>query len=143
MRYLHKAESLIPIYGGTFILFLTNSAEMLKEYVPDFADDQVYAHALYRDWDDKDRFMMVLNFDKVIHPGAIAHEALHVAHNIASCRDILPDYENDEPIAYLVEWVTDEVYAIIHQMEFEVTMPSTIFQGISNPSTKFVQISSK
>lgn len=50
-------------------------------------------------------------FKKELPPiGVIAHEAFHLTCHVFDERGIKPDLDNDEPQAYLLEWVVDRIY---------------------------------
>jgi hypothetical protein len=57
--------------------------------------------------------VIVLNFweptANITH-GIIAHEAIHAVNYIAEYAGMQHDIVNDEPFAYLTEWVVDQVY---------------------------------
>ena len=40
-------------------------------------------------------------------------------HSIANLRDIKIDSENDEPMAYLIEWIVDRVYETINKCKLK------------------------
>jgi acetone carboxylase gamma subunit len=42
--------------------------------------------------------------------GVMAHEAVHIADFIFTNCGITHDLDNDEPFAYLVEWIINELY---------------------------------
>lgn len=46
-------------------------------------------------------------------PGQIAHEALHVAHWISEELSLGATAENDEPLAYLIQFLTDALSAAV------------------------------
>jgi len=54
----------------------------------------------------EDRLDMV--FTKDITIGMIAHEAVHAAHIIFQSKGCTCDFENDEPLCYLVQWIVEE-----------------------------------
>ena len=84
---------------------------------------EIYAHSWFESYKGREGFIMILNFEndfrKITH-GVIVHEAIHISNYIALERDIDPDFENDEPIAYLAEWITDEVYKFIKKSNFKI-----------------------
>ena len=111
--YLIKNYCEVPLYRGHFILLLTNSADKVKDEIPDFSKEDVYAHTYLGGHKKKYGYYVILNYNspyKEITHGCIAHEALHAANFIAATRGIEPSFENDEPMAYLIEWITDVIY---------------------------------
>jgi len=124
--YIHIKEQYIPIFRGKLVIILSNSVKRVKKHIPDFGHSELYAHAILQDWHGIEGYIIVLNFDnkeRQIFPGAIAHEAVHCAHMLADCRDVVADFENDETIAYLVEWITDEAYKFVYEKGFNITSP--------------------
>jgi len=119
-----KIKSLnIPLYRGKFIVVITKSPAKIKKYIPDFDDENIYAHSYYANYKKKQGFYIILNFKsqfgKVNH-GTIAHEAVHTAHFIMKSRGIIEGFDNDEAEAYLVEWITDQVYKFIKKIKYKV-----------------------
>lgn len=124
--YIHIKEKWIPIYRGKLVIILSNSTQKVKKLIPELLGSSVYAHTINQNWHGVDGYIIVLNFDnqaRHIFPGTITHEAIHCAHFLARGRDIIADFENDEPIAYLVEWITDEVYKFVYKKGFNITKP--------------------
>ena len=115
-EYLYIKSHKIPLYRGYFVIILSNSVDKLRKYLPDFDNKEIYAHSWYEKYRSKQGFIMVLNFDNAyreITHGVIAHEAMHLTNMIASLRGIEPDFNNDEHLAYLTEWIVDTVYKFI------------------------------
>ncbi len=114
----------IPIYKGRLIIILTNDSKMLNSHVPEFENvkEEVYAHTFYTSWDESQAFVIALNFKhkvKITH-GIIWHEVLHVVNYIANYVGIEHDVNNDEPMAYLGTWITDEVYKFINKQNIKI-----------------------
>lgn len=124
MKYLHLKELEVPLYRGKLVIILTNDKAELQKYIPDFMDEEPYAHTWLVNWKGKQGFVIILNFNnsrRKIHHGTIAHEAIHATHFIAQERGIKADFLNDEPIAYLAEFITDHVYELMEKHELEAT----------------------
>jgi len=128
--YLHKQDLILPIYRGHFVTIITNDFDKIKKIDPEFRGDQstLYAHSIHMPWgkNKRDGYVIVLNFDnpsRPLYPGTIAHETVHIANMVAGSRGVIADFENDEPIAYLVEWLTDQVHYFINKKGFKVTAP--------------------
>lgn len=120
-KYFYKEEQDVPIYRGRLVVIISNDKDKLKSFIPYFEDNEIYAHSFMLDWKGKEGFVIALNFNnkhRPIHIGTIAHEAVHVAHLIAEHRGVIPDFVNDEPIAYLVEWIVDEVIKLMEKHNF-------------------------
>ena len=120
-KYLHISVKDIPLFRGKLILIISNDTEGVKKHLPNFGDRNVYAHTCYYNWKGHGAFFIVLNFDnpyrKVYH-GTITHESIHAANMIADNRGVLADFSNDEPIAYLAEWIADQAYSFADSSGF-------------------------
>jgi hypothetical protein len=111
--YLHLNAKDIPLFRGKLVLIISNDTEKVKKYLPNFGDRNVYAHTCYYDWKGYGSFFIVLNFDndyRKLYHGTVTHESIHAANMIANDRGVIADFNNDEPLAYLSEWIADEVY---------------------------------
>ena len=114
--YIEITEIPIPIYNGMLVVLLSNSKKKIKKVLPKFKSDP-YAHAISTNWKGLDGYVVILNFDSgyAIRPGTIAHEAGHIANMIGESRGFLPTLINDEPMAYLIGWVADQVHDVIRE----------------------------
>lgn len=122
MKHLHLKELKVPLYRGKLVIILTNDKEQLQKYIPDFEDKEPYAHTGLVNWKGNQGFVIVLNFEnsfRKMHNGTITHEAIHATHLIAQERGIEADFLNDEPIAYLAEFITDEIYKLMTKHNFK------------------------
>ena len=104
----------IPIYKGQLVFVLTNDNKKINKKVPDFKEKtELYGHALNMMYEKEASYIIVLN-SKHTHSrmtvGVMAHEAVHIADFIFTNCGITHDLDNDEPFAYLVEWITNELY---------------------------------
>lgn len=119
-KYLYRKDKPIPLYRGALVIVLTNSKKKLKNHLNDFGKGGIYAHSILSSYKGRQGFFLILNmhnkYRKIKH-GIITHEAIHIAHFIADLRGIKPDHNNDEPITYLSEWITDQVYKFIKSKE--------------------------
>lgn len=111
----------MPLYPYTFQIVITNDNDKLDKILTGF--DDVYATSC--DWKHKGKrcFSIVLNFNnkktKLTH-GVIAHESVHIANYTFDSIGAKQDFNNDEPYAYLVGWVTDEVYKFMNKKGFKI-----------------------
>lgn len=122
-EYLHLKYSEIPLYRGYLVVILTNSCKKLKSRIPEFTDEELYAQCRSIPFKGRQGHAVVFNFHsgkRAITPGCIAHEAVHIAGFIASDRGFIPDFRNDEPIAYLVDWITDEIHKLVKKHNFKL-----------------------
>lgn len=112
-EYLHMKSYEIPIYRGSLVVILTNSKARLQKHLPAFDRDVIYAHSWFDNFKGRQGFFVIFNFDseyrKITH-GAVTHESLHITHFIASRRGLMADFDNDESLAYLSEWISDKMY---------------------------------
>ena len=124
-KYFHKKEMTFPIYKGKFVIILTNDDEKILKYLPDHKGQDLYAHTYYTTWKGEDALIVLLNPDNefdYITAGVLAHEATHVATAVMALRGIKVDAETDEPMAYFVEWVVDEL------LKFMISKGKMIYQ---------------
>lgn len=115
-KYYFIDETEVPLYGGYLSVISTNDKVKLKKQVGSFQMDTPYATAHIDFWDNAIRFVIVLNFWELkanITHGIIAHEAIHAVNFIAEQVGMQHDIVNDEPFAYLTEWIVDQVYKSI------------------------------
>lgn len=115
-------KTTIPIYRGLFCVLITSDENEVKKYYPEF-EGELYAHSILTEVSDRQAFLCILNFDasRSVTHGCIAHEATHIAHMILEQRGVIADFINDEPVAYLVEWITDNIYAACANFKVETT----------------------
>jgi len=112
-KYFYKKEIKIPLYEGKFIIILSNDVDNLKKYIPKFERTEIYASTWLLDWRERRGIAIILNFDNSldkIRNGTITHEAIHFSHFVAEEAGFEPSFSNDEPIAYLAGWATDNIY---------------------------------
>ena len=109
-----KQAPQIPIYKGQFVMVLTNDNKKINKKVKDFKEQsELYGHAMNMIFDKQSSYIVVLNpknKNNKMTVGVMAHEAVHIADFIFANCGIIHDLNNDEPLAYLVEWITDELY---------------------------------
>ncbi len=59
-----------------------------------------------------DRYHVLLN-KKLLDINTIAHEAFHISYEILESLGIEVSKENDEPLAYLLGYIVEEIYGMI------------------------------
>lgn len=95
----------IPIYFGKLILILTEDFEDVnKKY--SFTINPKNTGAIAFHSKERNEFIIAL---KDVKWSTISHEAIHIMNYMFLDRDISLDRENDEPQAYFVAWVVNEV----------------------------------
>lgn len=119
----HKKTVNIPIYRGTLDICISDDREKVCSLYTDFSDytGDIFAHTLHNTYGRK--VVVILNPAHKysnITPGIIAHEAVHVASFVFNSRGVLADHENDEPLAYFVEWVVDEINKYLNSLKIEI-----------------------
>lgn len=121
-KYLLNKAIEIPLYGGYLVIVLSNSRKKVKKFLPSFDRSEVYAHAWADNYNGQQGYYVILNFDSEfsrLDPGAIAHEATHISSYLFDIRGMKPDFNNDEPQCYLIQWVVNEVFKFIHENNFQ------------------------
>ena len=114
----------LPIYNGKLGIFVLEDSEELKNvFSPKSVDNsnfsgELYACAATLEYRGKNCYTVVLNFNsyhgKITH-GTIAHEAHHIKNMILSGRGVVPDFDNDEAEAYLLNYIVDFIYKNLKQ----------------------------
>ena len=125
-NYLKVEKFEIPLYRGKLIVIISNCVEEVQRIIPEFNPRGFYAHTYLFNYrvdkaDGEEGYGLVFNFDHEdppITPGVIAHESLHAVNMILDNRGVVEDFNNDEPVAYLLEWIVDRVYETMHKYNF-------------------------
>ena len=111
-KIYHLKHFNIPFYRGYLVVILTDDTERINKMLS-VNFENIYGYTIYDAYRGQQGFFIVLNpnssFRNMTH-GTIAHEAYHAAGFIAIRRGITADFDNDEPLAYLADWITDKVY---------------------------------
>jgi hypothetical protein len=122
-KYFYKQELEIPLYRGSLFIIFTNDKKHLKKEVPDFGGGELYAHALRTSINKHMAFVVVLNFDnktRKIYHGCISHETMHLVDYITEARGWQFTELNNEPAAYLGEWIADQIYIFANDCNLEI-----------------------
>ncbi len=117
-KYLHFKQVQIRIYKGRLLIALTNDIEKLNRKIGIDYDEDIFAFATTVKYKGERANLIALNFDDGFAPithGVIAHEATHVANFIFEYIGVVPSFDNDEPLAYLTQWVVDEIYKVMNK----------------------------
>lgn len=123
--YFHKKEIEVPYYRTLLIIVLTNDYERMKEFYPEYKEDDLFATTSYITYYGVHSVLVVLNFHSdvdVITNGIIAHEALHASNFVFDAICAPSDYDNDEPLAYLIKWITDQIHSFVAQEGFKIAI---------------------
>lgn len=106
----------IPIYEGLLYIQISNnrSEECLKLGI---TIPEEYNNNLGLAISSDETFIYVISIteDAVNMHDIIAHECLHICNDIFKHRYIKPDLDNDEPQAYLLGWLVNQVYRYIEK----------------------------
>jgi hypothetical protein len=113
---LHKKSIKIPIYKGYIVIIISNSVQLVNEQFP-YLDvkEEIYASTFSSQFKRYPSAFILLNFnhDEKLDHGVIAHEVFHASNIIMKDRQLLPDVDNDESQAYLIQWISNQVYDFI------------------------------
>lgn len=104
-----KKRVTIPLYGGSFIIHLTENFEKTLVDVGYGGDLECDAAIIY---DSSRNFDIIFKVDRIQH-GLIAHESFHLTMRIMKHINKPYDVCNDEPEAYLIQFITSEIYRFI------------------------------
>ena len=110
----HKKKIRIPIYGGTLKIHLTDSKKIASK-ISGQEEIDVFAFQMVTDYDE---YTILLNPE---HPtadityGIVAHECMHVLLKHFHRRNIDISVDNEEPSAYMIEWLVDQVVSFMHE----------------------------
>ena len=110
----------IPIWLSEIIFINSNDDQLLyDEWDLDFKGRMPRASFFnyHKDVEEegvkfqKEMFVMVLNTEHPIDApsyGTLVHECIHAAGAILDSRGVLADWNNDEALAYLVQWIFNQ-----------------------------------
>lgn len=111
------------MYHGVFIWMLSNDTDKINKRIKGY-DEEPYAHCFELEWSKKYGVCILLNFNhswgSKISYGTISHEAVHAVSFLFDSRGVVPDFNNDEPQAYLVEYIVDEVVKFAKSKGFKI-----------------------
>lgn len=111
---IHKSIS-VPLYHQKLQIIICDDVEIeideINKKYPSHIEN--FEFSGYAEGSGKFN-LIVLNkkylIDEIFAVSTIAHEALHVSHFIMKRVGIKPDVDNDEPQAYLLSWIIEQVY---------------------------------
>ena len=122
--YLHSEAFQVPIYKIKFVVVLSNDTEKLSKLIPEWdKNEDPYAHCMLDRHEEKAAVFVILNFhseeDKITN-GIICHEAIHAAGMILNRAEVISSFDNDEPLCYLAEWISNNIYAFIKKQNMKI-----------------------
>ncbi|QQV91428.1 hypothetical protein M1M25_gp112 [Tenacibaculum phage Gundel_1] len=114
-KFYKQKKIVIPIYGQDMYFIDTNDCDKLNNTHATEEEKEPYAVALtlykYKNGDSNAYYAIVLN-TKSSHGkpsiGVLAHECLHIVNMISHNLGMKPDFKNDEPQAYLLDYLVDK-----------------------------------
>lgn len=112
-----------PLYGSVFNVILYDEDQELESYLKNkgIELDTEVRHFDGGVFNDDNMLYLVLNRRtnksgvKYPTPGIIAHEALHLTHEIFTDIHHKIDQYNDEPHAYLLGWIVNRIHELINK----------------------------
>lgn len=102
----------IPLYVGKIVIIQCEEKENLNDIAKKYDID--YNMSGYDGMAFRDNQKYIIAFSKITNTGIIAHESLHAVSYIFQDHVIKMDCENDEPIAYLLQWIVEECYKFLN-----------------------------
>lgn len=119
-EYLHKKSVNVPLYTGSLVILLCSELSVVeKKY--GLPATKEYDAIVFNNRSKKGRDEYCVAFEcKHLNNGTISHEALHMVTSIFKDHGIYIELSNDEPAAYFIGWIVDEIYKFIKQKGFKV-----------------------
>jgi hypothetical protein len=127
---LIKRSFEIPLYRGRFIVMFSDYNVQVSDHYDDLGENKTLEYASFILVNEKRKdgiygsFLIGFNLKhknrKITH-GIISHEVLHAAHALLNDRGLKLTNESDEAYSYLIEWMTDLVYATIRKYNLEIS----------------------
>ncbi|SED10958.1 hypothetical protein SAMN04489761_4303 [Tenacibaculum sp. MAR_2009_124] len=115
--FYEEKEIELPIYHGTIVFIDSNDIGKINERHKLDAKREPFASAYenYKKLDDgstQTYYLIVCNSKTKLDftVGSVAHECFHITNFIFENRGIKADLNNDEPQAYLLEYLMDIAY---------------------------------
>ena len=109
-------EVTIPIYFGTLVMIFTDELERLNSVYKTNIKEEDYEAVVFTEVNKSNKFVVAI---KQKNWSVIAHEAIHVVNSIFLSCNILLDRDNDEPQAYLMGWVIQQIDDFLQEVEFK------------------------
>lgn len=106
----------IPLYKGQLVVIICDEIEKIKNIAPNFPHSEIFAHSYGKEYNGEEGYFILLNPQSKqakITNGIIAHEALHIVNILFQQRGVGYQLDNDEHACYLLQWIVDEVCAVI------------------------------
>jgi len=108
----------IPIYGGYLAIHITKDIDKTLRVV-DYDGDLVGDAYMVFNLDGTKAYDLIFKHDKIDH-GLIAHECFHLTHRIMHDINKTFDFNNDEPEAYLMQFLINSIYDFLSENEIKI-----------------------
>jgi len=89
------------IYQENFYFIPGWTADQIKKYFGFDVNDKAYGTC----WLTNNGIVIWVKHFDIKHLDCLTHETIHAANFIFQCKGIQSDNENDEALAYLVQWI--------------------------------------
>jgi len=115
----------IPIYDGNLGIVFTSDKIDIDKYVnvEFYSKEEIFCQTFSTEIDDKRTYLVAFNVkhsNYLVTNGHIAHECLHAANMCLGHIGDIASHENDETLAYLLDWMVDQVYT--YMKEYKITI---------------------
>ena len=104
----------IPIYFGTLVIIFTDELERLNSVYNTNIKEEDYDAVVFSEVDNSSKLVVAI---KEKNWSVIAHEAVHIVNSIFLSCNIQLDRNNDEPQAYLMGWVIQQIDDFLKEVE--------------------------
>ena len=113
-----RKELTIPIYDCRVDVVVVNSDEEYDDAILDAGyNGDGNGDAITLHYTDNSSFFVMIFKRDCLSPGNIAHEGQHLLMKIMESRGIKYDFDNQEPVAYLMGFIIDGLHQIIYGNE--------------------------
>jgi len=104
----------IPIYDAEVTVVVTKNVTKVA-IEAGYSGDMVGKVAMVLRYPDNPGEYVVIFHKEAISPGNIAHEALHLLHDIMENVGMGPELNDDEAQAYLIGFIVNGIHQIIYK----------------------------
>lgn len=101
----------VPLYFQWLTIIQTDDFEYIEKKFKLTKSPVAYDAVVFTE--DKNPSSIVAVFNTKVTPSIIAHESVHICNTIFYNVGIQKDLLNDEPEAYLVGWLVDQIHLTI------------------------------
>lgn len=108
---MRKKKLSIPLYTGSLIIIQLEGKEDMNDVAKMY--NMNYDVSNYDGMAFKENENYMVAFSKKVSSHIIAHESLHAVSYIFDSHCISMDCKNDEPTAYLLEWIVKQCHKFL------------------------------